>query len=373
MYHPMRTIALSESRDAAVIIDQTLLPGEKKYVSLRTPEEFFEAIRKLRVRGAPAIGIAGAFGLYLAARSFAQGAAPDAALGAAQGASGCAQDAAGGDSSLFRRRLAETAAYLNSSRPTAVNLGWALRRMEAAVDAAPDSSVSKWLGILEAEALAIADEDAAMCRAIGEHALPLLSEGMGVLTHCNAGSLATGGIGTATAGLYLAAERGIRLRVYCDETRPLLQGARLTALELSEAGLDTTLLCDGMAAAVMGEGSIQAVFTGADRIAANGDSANKIGTRAVAICARYHDIPFYICAPYSTLDPACPDGAHIPIEERDPAEVTTLWYAQPMAPQGISVRNPAFDVTPAELITGIITEQGIARPPFAQSLAGMHP
>jgi methylthioribose-1-phosphate isomerase len=234
-----------------------------------------------------------------------------------------------------------------------------------------DASVAQIKDLLLVEARSIAREDAEMCDAIGRHALTLLRPGMGVLTHCNAGRLATGGVGTATAGIYLAHTQGYGLRVYCDETRPLLQGARLTAYELSAVGVDTTLICDNMAALIMSEGHIDIVFTGCDRVAANGDTANKIGTLSVAICAKRHGIPFYICAPSSTIDLACPSGADIPIEERPAVEVTSMWYERPMAPEGVKVRNPAFDVTDADLITGIITERGVLCPPYRQTLKAM--
>ena len=337
----LSTIRLDDANSAAIIIDQTLLPGEKRMISLRSPDDFCDAILKLRVRGAPAIGIAAAFGVYL-------GVKPLATEGPA----------------AFLSAFDRIGARLDATRPTAVNLKWALARMRRVITDHRSRPVSAIKILLRQEAEAIKKEDEIMCHAIGQNTRPLLKDGMGILTHCNAGSLATGGIGTATAGLYLAHEDKIRFRVYCDETRPLLQGARLTALELSEAGIATTLICDNMAAALMGQGLIQLVLTGADRIAANGDSANKIGTRAAAICAHYHQVPFYICAPSSTIDPGCPSGDQIPIQARPREEVTRLWYEGPMAPAKIHVRNPAFDVTPAALITGIITEKQICHPPY---------
>jgi methylthioribose-1-phosphate isomerase len=337
----LNTIFLDDANSAVMIIDQTLLPGEKRLISLRTTDDFCDAILKLRVRGAPAIGIAAAFGVYLGVKPLTTE-----------------------DPVAFLKAFDEIATRLDATRPTAVNLKWALARMRRVVTDHRSASIQSIKTLLCREAEAIKKEDERMCQAIGQNTLPLLKDGMGVLTHCNAGSLATGGIGTATAGIYLAHEKGLRFRVYCDETRPLLQGARLTALELSEAGVDTVLICDNMAAALMGQGCIQLVLAGADRIAANGDSANKIGTRSAAICAHYHRIPFYICAPSSTIDPGCPSGDEIPIEERAPEEVTHLWYERPMAPAGVSVRNPAFDVTSAALITGIITENNLVSPPF---------
>jgi methylthioribose-1-phosphate isomerase len=342
---PIPTVRLDDADDAAVIIDQTLLPAVVRELRLRTPEDFHDAILRLAVRGAPAIGIAAAYGIYLAVKH---------------------EDEA--DPAAFRRAFLAHHAYLNSSRPTAVNLSWALDRMLSVLDANENAPVDELKRLLLLESQSIAREDAEMCEAIGRNALTLLKPGMGVLTHCNAGRLATGGIGTATAGIYLAEKEGYGLRVYCDETRPLLQGARLTAYELAASGADTTLICDNMASFIMSEGRIDIVFTGCDRVAANGDSANKIGTLSVAVNARHYGIPFYICAPSSTIDLACPSGKYIPIEERPAEEVTSMWYEKQMAPDGIKVRNPAFDVTPAELITGIVTEKGIVTAPYEEGL-----
>jgi methylthioribose-1-phosphate isomerase len=325
-----------------------LLPGEVKYIRLRTQQEVWDAIYLLKVRGAPAIGIAAAYGIYLAMK-------PAAAVAYAR----------------FAERFEEALNYLASARPTAVNLVWALERMKRVVTGNVGESASSLLTLLKEESLRIHREDEHACRAIGQYALPLLKPGMGILTHCNAGRLATSKYGTATSAVYLAQERGYGLKVYCDETRPLLQGARLTAFELSRAGVDTTLICDNMASHLMSEGLIDVVFTGCDRIAANGDAANKIGTLSVAVNAAYHGIPFYICAPISSIDPACKTGADIPIEERPAQEVTDMWFQKSMAPPGIRVRNPAFDVTGANLITGIITERGIAKPPYERSLPEM--
>ncbi|MDR1292595.1 MAG: S-methyl-5-thioribose-1-phosphate isomerase [Clostridiales Family XIII bacterium] len=344
----MKTIWLDDAGSAAVIIDQTLLPGETRELRLRTPGDFHDAILRLAVRGAPAIGIAAAYGVYLAAKALDTG-----------------------DYGAFRKAVADHCDYLNSSRPTAVNLKWATDRMRSVVENNSSRPVNEIISLLLRECRMIGSEDAEMCDGIGRHALTLLRPGMGVLTHCNAGRLATGGIGTATAGIYLADSRGYGLRVYCDETRPLLQGARLTAYELARAGTDTTLICDNMASFIMSRGLIDIVFTGSDRVAANGDAANKIGTLSVAVNARYYGIPFYICAPSSTIDFGCPSGDAIPIEERPGYEVTSMWYDKPMAPDGVKVRNPAFDVTPAELITGIISENGIASPPYEESLVGL--
>jgi methylthioribose-1-phosphate isomerase len=348
VYAGLSTVRLDDADDAAVIIDQTLLPGEAREVRLRTPEDFYDAILRLAVRGAPAIGIAAAYGLYLAVKPLADA-----------------------DCESFMKALDDHCRYLASSRPTAVNLKWALDRMKLTAEQNSDKPVREITSLLLRESERIAEEDAEMCDAIGRHTLTLLRPGMGVLTHCNAGRLATGGTGTATAGIYLATEKGYGLRVYCDETRPLLQGARLTAYELSESGVDTTLICDNMASFIMSQGHIDIVLTGCDRVAANGDCANKIGTLSAAVNARYHGIPFYICAPSSTIDTDCPSGGDIPIEERPGSEVTSMWYDRPMAPNKIKVRNPAFDVTPAELITGIITERGILTPPYKEKLISL--
>ena len=333
------TVRLSEAGDALVIIDQTLLPNEVRYLRLRETEDICEAIRMLRVRGAPAIGVAAAFGAYLAARF-----APDEQL---EGSFLAACDA------------------LAASRPTAVNLFWALDRMRRAYAAVRGGEPGEIRRALRREAQAVMDEDIEISRSIGKYGLELLRPGMGILTHCNAGTLATAKYGTALAPVYAALEAGIDgLRVYCDETRPLLQGARLSAFEMVSAGVDTTLLCDNMASSLMKSGKVDIIFVGCDRVARNGDAANKIGTSGVAILAAHYGIPFYVCAPSSTIDPAIASGAEIPIEFRDGSEVTELWYAKRMAPEGVGVYNPAFDVTEAGLITGIITERGMVRAPF---------
>jgi methylthioribose-1-phosphate isomerase len=322
------------------LIDQTRLPTDLIYRDCTSVEEVWESIRTLRVRGAPAIGVAAALGSLLG-------------LG-----SGLTEDPR-----AVAERLRAATARLRTSRPTAVNLFWALDRMVRRLDAAlmDGATANEVRAELLAEARAIAEEDAHTCRAIGDHGAPLVPDGGGVLTHCNAGALATAEYGTALAVLYRAAEQGKRFMVYADETRPLLQGARLTAWELQRHGLDVTLLCDSMAAQVMKEGRVQMVVVGADRIAANGDTANKIGTYGVAVLARAHRIPFYVAAPSSTFDPALPDGCGIPIEQRDPREVT-CGFGRATAPEGVRVYNPAFDVTPANLIDGLITEAGVIRP-----------
>ena len=340
------TVKLSDAGDALVIIDQTLLPNEVKYLSLRETPEICEAIRLLRVRGAPAIGVAAAFGAYLAAYY-----APDAEL----------------ESTFFA-----ACDMLAASRPTAVNLFWALDRMRRAYAKASSETPDEIRSALRREAQAVMDEDIEISRNIGRYGLELLRPGMGILTHCNAGTLATAKYGTALAPVYAALEEGIDgLRVYCDETRPLLQGARLSAFEMVSAGVDTTLLCDNMASSLMKSGKVDIIFVGCDRVARNGDAANKIGTSGVAILAAHYGIPFYVCAPSSTIDPAIATGAEIPIEFRDGAEVTELWYKKRMAPEGVGVYNPAFDVTDAGLITGIITEHGLVRAPFEEGFKAL--
>lgn len=337
------TVRLSETQTKLVILDQTLLPGEVKYLSLSAPEEIREAIYSLRVRGAPAIGVAAAYGIFLAVSQL---------------------DTT--DREAFRAQFRKQKDYLASARPTAVNLFWALARMERVLEEnLPSMSVAQLKDRLRQEADAIREEDIAISRSIGRLGFALLQPGDGILTHCNAGTLATAKYGTALAPVYLALEHGgTDLRVYCDETRPLLQGARLTAFELQSAGVDTTLICDNMASTVMKQGKISIVFVGCDRVARNGDFANKIGTSGVAVLAKYYGIPFYVCAPSSTIDMSLSRGEEIPIEERPPEEVTELWYKQRMAPEGVHVYNPAFDVTDHSLVTGIITEKGIARAPF---------
>ncbi|MEN6452253.1 MAG: S-methyl-5-thioribose-1-phosphate isomerase [Thermoguttaceae bacterium] len=329
------------------LIDQTRLPVELVEIDCRDVETVWEAIKTLRVRGAPAIGVAAAYGVCLGV-----------------------QEAIGGDEATFFRRLDETTGRLATSRPTAVNLFWALDRMKQAALRLRGRPTADIAAALLAEARAIHEEDRQMCRAIGRHGAELLCDGQGVLTHCNAGGLATSDYGTALAVFFAAAEAGKTLHVYADETRPLLQGARLTAWELKQRGIDVTLICDNMAAQVMREGRVQAVVTGADRIAANGDTANKIGTYGVALLAAAHKIPFYIAAPSSTFDLSIQSGAEIPIEQRDPREVTH-GFGRQTAPDGVAVYNPAFDVTPAELIAAIICERGVIRPVCRETIAAM--
>jgi methylthioribose-1-phosphate isomerase len=315
------------------LLDQRLLPGEERWLPYRGHADVARAIKDMVVRGAPAIGVTAAFGV---------------ALGAREGVP-----------------IAQVIATLRATRPTAVNLFWALDRMARAAAAATGDLPAA----LEREAIAIWKDDIERCLAIGRHGAPLLPEGT-VLTHCNAGALATGGYGTALGVIRAARARGTRLRVLADETRPFLQGARLTAWELARDGIDVTLITDNMAGHLMARGEVQAVVVGADRIAANGDTANKIGTYSVAVLAQAHDIPFFVAAPLSTVDLATPTGAQIPIEERDAREVTHL-AAQRIAPEGVRAQNPAFDVTPARYIRAIITEAGVARAPFDASLAGL--
>ncbi len=326
------------------LIDQTQLPLALEYVNTDDIKVIWNAIKTLQVRGAPAIGIAAAMGLAAAIQhSKAQG-------------------------ETLQSEICAAADYLATSRPTAVNLFWALNRMrKLATDDASLEPESLKAKLIE-EAIAIRDEDAAMCRAIGKHGADLLPDGSTVLTHCNAGGLATAEFGTALAPIYTAVEQGKRIAVYADETRPLLQGSRLTAWELQQAGIDVTVICDNMAAQVMKEGRIDAVMVGSDRIAANGDTANKIGTYGVALAAKAHNIPFYVLAPTSTIDFDCPTGRAIPIEERAAEEITE-GFGKRTAPEGIKVYSPAFDVTPAELITAIICEHSIARPDYTASLA----
>lgn len=326
------------------VLNQLKLPAVTEYNPKRTVADVFHAIRDMELRGAPLIGIAAGYGMYLSIKDLPE--MPHAE---------------------FMATLRQQGAYLAQSRPTAVNLFWAIDRMIAKAYSLQELSVAEKKKTLEAEALQIHAEDAAINRAIGENLLTLLKDGMTILTHCNAGVLATGYYGTATSPIYLAKERGWNLKVYADETRPYLQGARLTSYELHAAGIDVTLICDNMAGVVMSQSKIDAVITGTDRVAANGDVANKIGTMSVAILAKHFGIPMYIAAPSPTIDMQTPTGRDIPIEERDPREITH-WYGKQIAPDGIKVYNPAFDVTPHDLITAIVTDKGIVTPPFAENL-----
>ena len=339
------TVFLDDDNNAMVILDQTQLPGKTQYLSLKTKEEIWNAIYKLQVRGAPAIGIAAAFGIYISIKGSSAETFEN-----------------------FYKEFMKIKKYLASSRPTAVNLFWALDRMDDCVKRHKDSSVSEIKQALLKESNRILEDDIKVCRKIGENGLTLLKPGMGLLTHCNAGILATGKYGTALSPIYLGQEKGYRFKVYADETRPLLQGARLTSWELNQAGVDVTLICDNMASIVMKNGWIQAVLVGCDRVAANGDTANKIGTSGVAILAKRYGIPFYVLGPTSTIDMQAKAGRDIQIEQRPGEEIYKAWYSKPMAPEGIKTYNPAFDVTDAEDITAIITERGIAYPPYKKSL-----
>lgn len=343
-----QNIRYDKQAEALYIIDQTLLPGEEREIRLTTLDEMVEAIRALRVRGAPAIGICAGYCMYLLAR-----------------------DAWTEDRQAFLQKLTEDGEALNASRPTAVNLSWAIGEMMDVARARLQEPREALLDALYQKAVAIHEDDIAKCKAISEYGLSLLKEGDGVLTHCNAGPLATSRYGTAQGPFLLAAERGMHIRVFADETRPLLQGARLTSYELQRAGVDVTLICDNMASIVMRNGWVQACFVGCDRIAANGDTANKIGTSGVAILAKHYGIPVYVLGPTSTIDMNCPDGDHIPIELRDPEEIKTLWYEKPMALPEVKCYNPSFDVTDHDLIAGIVTEKGICRAPYTESLAAL--
>lgn len=335
--------------DRVRMVDQTLLPVELVYCEITTVEEMYDAIKVLKIRGAPAIGIAAAFGLYLGVRDFPE-------------RSGIEK---------FPGHVEERAAYLASARPTAVNLSWALERMKARAEQLREgASVGGVKQGMLAEAQLILEEDRASCRAIGEYGFSILKEYSTLLTHCNAGGLATSGLGTALAPVYVAQEKGKLFHVYADETRPLMQGSRITAYELMQADVPVTLICDNMAASVMAKGVIDAVIVGADRIAANGDVANKIGTYSVALCARAHDVPFYVAAPFSTFDLSLDSGKHIPIEERDRDEIVR-GFGRRTGPGGVDVYNPAFDVTPCDLVTGIITDRGVLRQPYDRSIQAL--
>lgn len=339
-------VRLSYDGKSVVIIDQTQLPNREVYIDLITPEDFFEAIYELKVRGAPAIGICAGYGLYVLASHL---------------------DIC--DEKEFLKKVAELKCYLNSSRPTAVNLSHALDRVEKSAILCEGNGVEAMLDAMKVESRKIHIQDIEMCKAISEYGLSLVKDGDGILTHCNAGPLATSRYGTGLGTLFLGAEKGYTFHVYSDETRPLLQGARLTAYELHKAGIDVTLICDNMASIVMKQGKIQACFVGCDRVAANGDTANKIGTSGVAVLAKHYDIPFYVFCPSSTIDFNCKTGDDIKIEERDPSEIRNKFFNEPVALPDIKCYNPAFDVTDNELITAIITEKGICRAPYTSTLA----
>lgn len=339
-------VRLSDDETAVRILDQSRLPNETVYLELAKAEDLYEAIATLRVRGAPAIGIFAGYAMCVLALQ---------------------TGAKTYDDFLAERRRDHD--YLNSSRPTAVNLKHMLDRLLAVAEAMPRAAISAIQEAMKAEAIAIHQEDIAMCTAISQHGLSLVKDGDGILTHCNAGPLATSRYGTGLGPLLLARERGITLHAWCDETRPLLQGARLTAYELQRAGVDCTLICDNMASLVMKQGKIDACFVGCDRVARNGDTANKIGTSGVAILAKHYGIPFYVLGPSSTIDFTCPDGDHIPIELRDGAEIKEKFFANPSSLPEVKCYNPAFDVTHHDLITAIVTEKGVCYPPFHESFA----
>ena len=360
------TVDLDIETDELVIIDQTLLPGKTEIIRLKTAQEIWDAIYLLRVRGAPAIGVAAAFGIYILAKQIAvEKNMLDKDGEAVQTVERNVNQA--DEFKTFYAEFVKQKEFLNSARPTAVNLSWALNRMDGLCQSMRHKSISDIIVALQEEAIEIKNEDIRVCKAIGEYGLSLVKPGDGILTHCNAGQLATCKYGTATAPIYLGHERGYNFRVFADETRPLLQGARLTAYELHSAGVDVTLICDNMASMVMKNGWVDAVFVGCDRVAANGDAANKIGTSGVAAIAKYYGIPVYICAPTSTIDMNTKTGAEIKIEQRPAEEVTEMWYKERMAPEGVKVFNPAFDVTGHELIAGIVTEYGIARAPYEEA------
>jgi len=341
----VQNIRYDRQAEALYIIDQTLLPNEEREICLQTAEEMYDAIKALKVRGAPAIGICAGYCMYVLAKSVRTE-----------------------DQQVFLRKLGEYGEYLNSSRPTAVNLSWAIRSMLRTAVENVGCTRGQMLDALYEKAVSIHRDDIDKCTKISEFGLTLIKDGDGILTHCNAGPLATSRYGTALGPILLGTERGMKFKVFSDETRPLLQGARLTSYELQRAGVDVTLICDNMASMVMKNGWVQACFVGCDRVAANGDTANKIGTSGVAILAKHYGIPFYVLGPTSTVDMDCPAGDDIKIELRDPEEIKTMWYEKPMALPEVQCYNPAFDVTDHSLIAGIVTEEGVIRPPYDKNL-----
>jgi len=346
------TVTLDDEKSALVIIDQTLLPNKIDILYLSDQKDIWDAIYKLKVRGAPAIGVAAAIGIYLAVKEIETT-----------------------EFNEFFSLFTVAKEYLASSRPTAVNLFWALDRMEQVITGNSDKTVSEIKQLLYKEALAIKQEDIEVCKAIGENGLSLLLENglkkddsFGILTHCNAGQLAAVKYGTALSPIHLGHEKGYTFNVYVDETRPLLQGVRLSAFELASNGIDTTVICDNMASQVMKNNWINAVVVGCDCVTANGDVCNKIGTSGVAILAKYYNIPFYVCAPASTINMDIACGKDVTIEQRPDSEITEMWYKESMAPEGVHVFNPAFDFVDNENITAIVTEYGVLKPPFDKSL-----
>ena len=336
-------VRLTDDGRAILAIDQTLLPDHIAYIRLESPEQMYDAIKNLQVRGAPCIGIFAAYAMFIQSKVFAQ---------------------VSDDKESFYRQLHKFAKYLSLAMPSAVDLTWALKRMERTAANNMRRSFDTIVEALRKEAVEIHEHNIATCESIANFGLSLINDGDGILTYCNAGALATSRYGTALGPLILGSKKGMKFEAYVCETRPMLQGSRLTAYELSNAGIDTTLICDNMAAQVMKEGRIKAVFVGADRVAANGDTANKVGTYALAVLARTFRIPFYVFCPTSTIDPTCEDGSMIDIEERDPDEIKTAYFKSPVAPASVKCYNPSSDVTPARLITAIVTEDGINYPPF---------
>ncbi|MBQ9606432.1 MAG: S-methyl-5-thioribose-1-phosphate isomerase [Lachnospiraceae bacterium] len=347
-YKETDPVRLSDDRSMIIVLDQTKLPDEVVYLNINSLDQMYDAIKTLAVRGAPCIGVFAGYCMAVLAEKYKEL-----------------------DPEDFAEKVRSDAAYLDSSRPTAVNLSWAVKRQLKLMDTGLSSGLTpdKIADRLFDEAVIIHEEDIGMCMRIAEYGLSLLHDGDGILTHCNAGALATTRYGTGLGPILLGRERGYVFHVYSDETRPLLQGARLTAFELVNAGVDETVICDNMASLLMKQGKIQAVLVGCDRIAANGDTANKIGTSGVAILAKHYGIPFYVLGPYSTIDVKMPTGDDIEIEYREPDEIRTMWYEKPMAPKGAKFYNPAFDVTDHELITAIITDRGILKPPYDRAIA----
>lgn len=348
-------VRLNNTKDKVIFLDQAALPNETNFYETDELERMYDAIKRLEVRGAPCIGIFAGYCAAVRAVKLAEKVA---------------------DAKALYEELSKEMDYLNSSRPTAVNLSWAINRMmdkfrslSEKYDGEDNKAKVNYIceNLIE-ESFGIHEEDIAMCKKIAEYGLSLVKDGDGIITHCNAGPLATSRYGTALGPILLGKERGVNLHVYSDETRPLLQGARLTSYELYNAGVDVTLICDNMASIVMKSGKIQACFVGCDRVAANGDAANKVGTSGVAILAKHYGIPFYVLGPMSTIDPSCPSGDAITIEERNPDEIKEMFYEKPMALEGVKCYNPAFDVTDHELITAIITDKGILYPPFSDSI-----
>ncbi|MEE1333216.1 MAG: S-methyl-5-thioribose-1-phosphate isomerase [Erysipelotrichaceae bacterium] len=345
MQERLNVVRLSEDEKSVVILDQTKLPNHEEYLDLQDAESMWNAIKLLQVRGAPAIGVFAGYALAVLAGQIADLPRKE-----------------------FLEMLQKQADYLNSSRPTAVNLSWALKRQMEKAEKCKENDCHEIARTLIREAKRIDEENLEMNRKIAEYGVTLIKDGDGILTHCNAGYLACLGYGTATAPMYMAQEKGMHIHVYSDETRPLLQGARLTSFELAKSGVPVTSICDNMASLVMKEGKIQAVMVGCDRIAANGDFANKIGTSGVAILAKYYNIPFYTLGPSSTIDFSTKTGSDIHIEQRDPDEIRSMWYKEPMILREVDCYNPSFDVTDHSLLTAIVTERGIVYPPFEENL-----